>query len=293
MSATGDSAKVAVLIPTVGETTLEDVIRRTREELQFAEIILISSAPVHQLAKKYSTRFLEFSERTWKSIGINLAVTLTEKEWFVIVDADAIPEPGWGKGMLSAFSLGHSFFSGSVDLNAGNYWMKAYNLSSLHEFSTGKSPSSRKHIPAISMGFTREFFLNNGPMLETINRSEDYEWSLRAFTNGLTPFFTPEPVVKHVPVNKATFRDFWNFWLLNGPDNVRIRNRYASALKTPFFMKSPWFILIFSPFLALIPTLRLFKTSPMVILKNLVFLPVIYLSKIAWCIGVFRSRKTI
>lgn len=113
------SARIAVLIPTVGESTLEDVIRRTREELPSTEIILISSIPVHELAERYATRFLEFSERTWKSIGINLAVTVTEKDWFVIVDADAIPQPGWGKGMLSAFSHGHAFFSGSVDLKIG------------------------------------------------------------------------------------------------------------------------------------------------------------------------------
>jgi GT2 family glycosyltransferase len=289
----GDSARVAVLIPTVAESTLEEVIRRTREELPSAEIILISSDPVHVLAKKHSARFLEFSERTWKPIGINVAVSETGKEWFVIVDADAIPQKGWGKSMLNAFSLGHSFFTGSVDLSAGNYWMRAYNLSLLHEFSTGKPPSNRKHIPAISMGFTREFFDKNGPLLETINRSEDYEWSLRAFKNGLTPFFTPEPVVKHVPVNKSTFRDFWKFWYLSGPDNIRIRHRYASTVKTPFFMKSPWFILVFSPILALIPTLRIFKTSPKLIMQNLELLPAIYLSKFAWCLGVFHYRKTI
>lgn len=287
------SARIAVLIPTVGESTLEDVIRRTREELPSTEIILISSIPVHELAERYATRFLEFSERTWKSIGINLAVTVTEKDWFVIVDADAIPQPGWGKGMLSAFSHGHAFFSGSVDLSTGNYWMRAYNLSLLHEFSTGKPPSNRKHIPAISMGFTREFFNQNGPMLETINRSEDYEWSLRAFTKGLTPYYTPEPIVKHLPVNKSTFRDFWQFWVLSGPDNIRIRHLYASIVRTPTIMKSPWFILVFSPILALIPTLRIFKTSPSLILKNLELLPAIYLSKFAWCIGVFRYRKMI
>ena len=287
------SARVAVLIPTVAESTLEEVIRRTRQELPSAEIILISSDPVHALAKEYGTRFLEFSERTWKSIGINQAVSVTNKDWFVVVDADAIPAPGWGRGMLRAFSLGHTFFTGSVDLSAGNYWMRAYNVSLLHEFSTGKPPSNRKHIPAISMGFTREFFDKNGPLLETINRSEDYEWSLRAFKNGLTPFFTPEPVVKHVPVNKSTFRDFWKFWVLSGPDNIRIRHLYAAIVRTPFLMRWPLFILIFSPILALIPTLRIFKTSPRLILHNLELLPAIYLSKFAWCLGVYQFRKTI
>ncbi len=288
-----ESSKIAVLIPTVGESTLEEVVLRTKEELPFSEITLISSGVVLDLARALQTRFLEFSERTWKPIGINRAVSLTEKDWLVVLDADAIPEPGWGKAMLNTFTHGEDFFTGSVDLSAGNYWMRAYNLSMLHEFSTGKAASYRKHIPAISMGFTRKFFEKNGPLLENINRSEDYEWSLRAYTKGLTPFYTPEPVVKHIPVNKSTFRDFWKFWYLSGPDSIRIRHQYAKVVKTPVFMKSPWFILIISPILALLPTLRILKTSPREFLGNLELLPAIYLSKFAWCLGVFHFRKTV
>jgi GT2 family glycosyltransferase len=284
-----ESNKIAVLIPTIGESTLVKVLERTIEELPGAEVVLIGSGTnIGNIAQHYRTCFLEFSEKTWKTVGVNKAVELSRKAWFIILDADAVPQPGWGSAMLELFNQGRSFFTGSVDLRADNYWMRVYNLSLLHEFSTGKPASERKHIPAISMGFTRDFFNQNGPFLENINRSEDYEWSLRAFQKGLAPYYSPKPIIQHIPVNKAKFTDVWRYWYLSGPDNIRIRNLYKETVKTPFFMEWPWFILLFSPLLALVPTLRIFKTSPGEFIKNFDLVPAIYITKIAWCFGVFH-----
>ena len=283
--------KVSVLIPTINEITLPDVVSAAQAQAEGAEIIIIGYGEAGKVADKFNVRFLDLGQKTKKSSGLNRAVDFTDRDWIIVIDADAIPGEGWGRAMLAEFEKGTQLFSGSVDISQGNYWMRVYNLSLLHEFTRGKPASFRKHLPAINLGFTRDAYKAIGPFLEDIDRSEDYEWTLRAYQKKIIPYFSSEGFVIHLPVNKASFSMVWKYWVASGMDNLRIRKLYSTTLKTPAFMNWPIFILLASPLLAIIPTMRIMLTSPVEFFRNIYLIPAIYLTKIAWCIGVYKDSK--
>jgi GT2 family glycosyltransferase len=284
--------EIAVLIPTINESTLDAVVASVQDQAPDLAIYILGFDQARQIAEKYQVNFVDLKTKTRKSTSVNLAVKSIDKEWFIILDADAIPKIHWAENMLKEFEQGKRIFSGSVDIDHGNFWMKTYNLSLLHEFTDERPSGYRKHLPAINLGFTKTFFEQNGPFCEDLIRSQDYEWSLRAYQNDERLFFTADAVVEHLPVNKNSFFSLWNYWQNSGYENWLVRQKYRSILQTPFFMKWPWFILIFSPVLAVIPTLRILSTSPKRYIRYLYLVPWIYLTKLAWCFGVFRKSKT-
>ncbi len=288
-----DYSKLVIIIPTINECTLDLVTTSAKHQAPGAEIILLGYGDAARVARENKVGFLDLKKKTWKSIAINTAMEHTRRDWIAVLDADAVPQPGWAENMLKEFESGRQLFSGGVDIHAGNTWMKVYNLSLLHEFLKGKKSSDRRHLPAISLGFTREFFNANGPLSPEIDRSEDYEWTLRAYRKGLIPHFSPVASILHLPVNKMTFASVWRFWENSGKDNLKIRQLYADTLGTPFFMRWPWFVLLTSPILAIYPTFRILKSAPKEFLKYWYLVPSIYLTKIAWCVGVYKNSKSL
>ena len=243
------------------------------------------------VANKYGIHFYDLGEKTKKPVALNRAIREIASDWYFILDADAIPRPHWAENMIAKFELGYQIFSGSVDISKGNTWMKVYNISLFHEFLTDKPAGVRKHLPALNLGFTRAFYGRNGPFCEAIDRSEDYEWTLRAFKNHEKLFFSPDIIVRHFPVNKDSFQSVFRYWMDSGHDGWMVRKKYKDILKTPFFMKWPWFVLIAAPILGLFPTLRILRSAPNLFLKNLHLIPLIYLTKVAWCIGVYSGSR--
>jgi glycosyltransferase involved in cell wall biosynthesis len=281
--------RACVLIPTINETTLPEVVKAVQSQAPSIEIHILGFGSAADVARAHGVQFFDLTQRTNKSIAINKVMETIEKDWLIILDADAIPQPGWADHMLREFENGRQIFSGSVDIRDGNLWMKVYNLSFFHEFLPEKSASNRKYLPAISLGYTRDFFRRNGQFSEELNRSEDFEWTLRAYQKKETPYFTPQPVIKHLPINKNTFTSLIEYWFNSAHDNWTVRRQYRHLLRLPFFMDSPLFILLFSPLLAVIPTIRIFSSSPKVFLKNIHLIPLVYLTKLVWCFGVFRG----
>jgi glycosyltransferase involved in cell wall biosynthesis len=280
---------ITIIIPTINEPTLEQVVQAAKKELPDAEIIVVGFGASHDIAVRNSAVFLDMQEKTPKPIGINKAVPIAKNNWIIILDADAIPKSGWGDGMVAAFKQGRQIFSGSVCITEGNFWMKVYNLSTFHEFLSENRSSNRKYLPAINLGFTKNIFLNSGGWDEKLSRSQDYEWTLRLYKIGYTPWFDPKPCVRHIAYNQTNFSNVWNSWVRNGYFNWTVRNQYSTTLGTPKILGYPLLILLTAPIISLVPTLRIFHTSPKNFIKYFYLLPFIYLTKIAWCWGVYRS----
>jgi len=282
---------ITIIIPTIGEPTLERVVQATKNELPQAEIIIVGFGKSQLIADKNFVTFLDTEVKTPKSIGINRAVTMAKHDWIIILDADAIPQNGWGGNMLSAFNKGYEVFSGSVNISHGNFWMKLYNFSYFHEFLPENPARDKLYLPAISMGFTKHAYEIGGKWDETLVRSQDYEWTLRLIKNGIQPRFEPNPSILHLPTTQNTFQKVWLSWVRNGFDNYRVRKKYSDILNTPKIFDYPSLILILSPLLAIVPTIRILKTSPINSLSHFYLFPFVYLTKIAWCIGVFTASK--
>ena len=280
---------VTVIIPTINEYTLENVIQAARRELPDAEIIVVGYGASQDIARKYSVDFLDLKQKTIKSIGINRAIHRATYEWLIILDADTIPLPGWGMGMLKAFQEGKDAFNGSVNIDFGNYWMRVYNLSSFHEVLPENKSGKRKYLPGNNLGFTRKAFEITGDWDELLARSQDFDWTLRLNQKGIVQWFESEPSVLHIAFRQSTFASLWNSWENNGYCNWLVRQKYRNLLRTPGILLHPLLVLLFAPLLSLIPTFRIAFTSPRNFFRYFYLLPFVYLTKIAWCWGVYKA----
>ncbi len=88
------------------------------------------------------------------------------------------------------------------------------------------------HLAAISLGFVKQFFIENGGFDENLLRSQDYEWTLRAYRYSFQLYFSPEPVIDHFPITKATFSSVMQFWFNAGKDNWEVRKKFGDILET-------------------------------------------------------------
>jgi glycosyltransferase involved in cell wall biosynthesis len=280
---------ITVIIPTINEYTLEQVIKAAKRELPDAEIIVVGYGASQDVARRNSVAFLDMKQKTEKSIGLNKAIRMAANDWLIILDADAIPLPGWGKAMLAAFQAGKQVFNGSVNMSYGNYWMKVYNLSMFHEVLPENKPGQRKYLPGNNMGLTREAFEIGGDWDEQLSRSQDFDWTLRANQKGIVLWFEPEPSILHIAFRQSTFSSLWNSWASNGFYNWLVRQNYRFLLRTPEIVQRPMLVLLFAPFLSLVPTLRIASTSPRNFVRYFYLLPFVYLTKIAWCWGVYKA----
>ena len=280
-----------IIIPTINESTLEQVITAAKKEIPLAEVIVVGFGQSAMIAEKHSTQFFDTKQKTIKSIGINKAVNIAKYPWIIILDSDTIPQPGWGEQMLSNFAQGKQVFSGSVDITHGNFWTKVYNFSCFHEFLPENKPEERIHLPAGNLGFTKDVYHKCGGWDESLIRSQDYEWTLRAHSKGIQLWFDPKPSILHVPMQQDSFIKVWSSWERSGFYNWIIRKKYRDLLQTPKLFDHPWLIILLAPLLAIIPTMRIIRTSPKNFFKYFYLLPFVYLTKIAWCRGVYKSAK--
>ncbi len=280
-----------IIIPTVSEPTLGQVIRSVKTEIPDGQIIVVGFGESKNVAKEYGVQFLDTKQKTPKPIGINRAVEKAIFDRIIILDADAIPNVGWGMNMLKAFEEGKKVFSGSVDISFGNFWMKTYNLSGSHEFVATNPQQIKKSLPGVNLGFTKEAFQLGGGWDESLPRSQDYEWSLRLSKKGYDLWFIPSAIVTHIPTDQNSFSKVMESWKKSGYYNWIIRKRYKEILHTPRFLFDPNLILLFSPLLGLIPTARILRTSPRYFFKYFYLLPFVYLTKIAWCFGVYEASR--
>lgn len=280
-----------IIIPTVSEPTLGQVIRSVKTEIPDGQIIVVGFGASRNVANEFEVQFLDTNQKTPKPMGINKAVEAAIFERIIILDADAVPNIGWGQNMLKAFEEGKMVFSGSIDMSFGNFWMKIYNLSGSHEFLTTNSPQRKKSLPGVNLGFTKEAYRIGGKWDETLPRSQDYEWSLRLAQKGLILWLVPNATVTHIPTEQNTFFKVMKSWEKSGYYNWLIRKKYKDYLHTPNMLFKPSLILLLSPVLALVPTLRILKTSPKYFIKYFYMLPFVYLTKIAWCFGVYKASR--
>lgn len=283
---------LSIIIPTIGESTLEACVAEVRRQAPNAEIILAGSGFDQSFQDKYSLTVYDTKTRTIKTALLNKLFTIAKNEHIVIVDADVIPSQGWAENMAACFSDGYELFCGGVDISEGNYWMKVYNISFFHLFSseTNHTAERRNFVVGCNYGLTKNVYKRNGPFDENLMRAgDDYEYTLRAKENGIQPWFLPKPIVKHLPVDKNTFHEVMRFWFDTGYPTIKVRARHPKLTHTPAFMSNPWFVLIFSPILALVPTYRVIHSRGSAMRREWIYLPFIYLTKIAWCFGFFHG----
>lgn len=119
------------------------------------------------------------------------------------------------------------------------------------------------------------------------NRAEDLEWTVRFRMLGYRLYFEPRAVIFHDPP-RDTWSAVWGHWTGDAHDTLRVRLRYADLLQTPRLARYRPIFLWGAPLVAAWATARTFGHSD-VLRRYWHTLPVVYLTKLAWCWGAFRD----
>jgi len=79
-------SSLAIIIPTINESTLEEVVSVARAQAPEAEIILAGFGNSEVVAQKYSAIYVDLKEKTLKPIALNRAIGLSTKDRFIILE---------------------------------------------------------------------------------------------------------------------------------------------------------------------------------------------------------------
>src|SRR5262249_52926427 len=99
-------------------------------------------------------------------------------------------------------------------------------------------------------------------------------------------YFEPRAMIFHNPL-RHTIAAVWRHWVNDAHDTLRIRLRYPTLLATPRLARYRWSFLWCAPLVAAWATAHTFGHRRALSLYWHT-LPLVYLTKLAWCWGAFR-----
>ncbi|RJQ45941.1 MAG: glycosyltransferase [Nitrospiraceae bacterium] len=227
-----------------------------------------------------------------KNIGLadaaNMGIRSAEGDYLLFTDDDCIPRRDWAERMCAALDR-EPVVAGAIESPDREFVKLCHNISEFHPFLSGQKARFVRFIAGANMGFRR-------PVLEELkgfqagrNCSPDMELILRARQQGYSIYFTPDAAVLHDPP-RTTLKSIFKYSADHAAFTIILRNKYRSVLQTPFVLRSPGFLLVASPIIALrvaggiyFQNYRLFR--------YVWTAPVIYALKLAWCWGAARGLR--
>jgi GT2 family glycosyltransferase len=178
---------------------------------------------------------------------------------------------------------------GGVTFPEDNYWTVCDNLSWFHEVLASSPAGRRTYLPTLNFSLRREVVDRVGGLDERFPQpaGEDTEWTLRMHLAGYTLHFEPRATVYHCHP-RDTLRQVLVHAFYFGRHSVRVDPRYAEAVHSPRFMRHPLLLLLLAPALAGGATARILVRAP----QYGHTLPVLYLTKLSWCLGAALGRRS-
>jgi GT2 family glycosyltransferase len=227
--------------------------------------------------------FLPTQQPVTAPVARNIGIRQSTGLYLAFIDADCIAEPHWLEFLLRAQFGGHSVVGGAVSLEATPYWRLCYNITMFHEFLDSASVGERKNMGTLNFCVSREVVDKVGLMDERLARGQDTEWTLRMRHHGYSLHFVPDAVIKHRPA-VASLSKILRTWYRSGFFNASVRQVYRELISPPPFYQWPLVLRLLSPVIGFGVTLRIFARNPK-LWRYLHTFPVIFLSKVAWCLG--------
>lgn len=222
----------------------------------------------------------------------NIGLSLSTAPFVLFTDDDCVPHPDWIKHMVEALRKA-PIVAGAIETPEDNFWQLCHNISEFHPFMVGSKEREVLFIAGANMGFRREAIDFLGGFEPDRPMAEDMELALRAGSLGRRIHFSPEAIVKHNP-QRSSFLEIITYSAVHAQSTIHLRRAYRSHLRIPSFVLSAPFMCLLSPGIAAITALKILFSNPVLFRRHPVALPVVFLAKIAWCIGAcqgLRSRE--
>jgi GT2 family glycosyltransferase len=280
---------LSIIIPTWNSpliSTILQALRRQVNDRPATEILVAGSDKLGLIAEDALVRFIPNPSSNGGASDRNLAMRAARGDLLLFLDHDCLPAPDWLERHLRRHSQGEQVVGGAVTFDPSPYLQLSDNLSAFHDLLPFMPEGPRPYLVSANLSIRRTVVERAGGMVEHLRRAEDLEWSARLRALGYRLYFDPSALVHHKSLRR-TIGAVWRHWTDDAPDTLQVRLRYMHLLRTPRLARHRGMFLWGAPLVALWATARTFA-HPRIVARYWHTLPLVYLTKLAWCWGAFR-----
>lgn len=273
--------------------TLQALREQTTPAAQF-DIIVVDDASEDDTRARVlaaassmpNLRLVASAERIRLARARNFGVENCEARYLLFTDDDCIPARDWVARMRDALER-EPIVAGAVQTRREGYLALCHNVSHFYAFMPNRKAGPVRFIAGANMGLRRGVLESVGGFRQVTPHAEDMEFILRAMEAGHRPWFAPEAVVVHAH-HRNSLSEVVRYAAEHAESTIHLRRRYRRVLQTPFVLNSPALLLIASPLIATKVCAGIYLNGAMRFWKTL---PVVYLTKLAWCFGAARALR--
>ncbi len=282
--------KVSIIIPNRSSPIIDQVcsaLHKQTYDLAHTEVIIVGTDDLSLVRCDHLIRFIPTWPAANAAINRNIGLQNAEGDILVFLDSDCIPHPDWLSIHIARHNSGEEVVGGGFTFGNSNCWQTADNISAFHEWLPFATAGPRPYLPAANLSVQRKIANSAGPMLPFLDRAQDLEWTIRLRRLGYSLYLEPRALVTHNPA-RTNFAAVWQHWFVNAKYTLWVRWTYRALLKTPRFACYRILYLLCAPIIALWATMNTFKQVE-TRQKYLATLPLVYLTKLIWCLGAFMN----
>jgi GT2 family glycosyltransferase len=183
--------------PTVAGTL--EALRRQR--FRDFETLVVDSSPDDATAGVVSrfgeVRLLRSRRRLLPHAARNRGLREARGSIVAFTDPDCQPAPDWLERLVAAHDRGHAIVGGAVDVDAFDWRTRAIHRTKFVSVTPGGAAGPQRDLASANLAFETGLAARVGP-LDEARFCGDTEWCWRAQAAGVTPWFEPGAVVRHV-----------------------------------------------------------------------------------------------
>jgi glycosyltransferase involved in cell wall biosynthesis len=284
----------SIIIPDTNSWLVDDILYNLRHQtvdLSQVEVLVVGVDEPGLVDEDDVVTFIPTDERnTHASDKRNLGMREAEGDLFLFLDDDCIPAYDWMERHLERHQAGEQVVGGAVTFSTGNYLQLADNVSAFHDLLPFTSAGYRDYLSTSNLSVEREVVSRAGTMTAHKSRAEDLEWTVRFRKLGYRLYFEPQALIFHDPDRKTPL-SVWRHWVHDAHDTLYVRLKYQDLLGTPSLAKHRILFLVAAPLIVAWATLRTFEHRT-TLRRYGHTMPLVYLTKWAWCWGAFRYFPT-
>lgn len=281
---------LSVIVPNTNSLHIGEIIRRLLNQTvqsDLLEILVVGPDTPGLIPQNPQIRHLPMENATHASDKRNLGMREAQGDIFFFLDDDCIPALDWLERHIERHQAGEKIVGGAVTFGTDNYLQLADNVSAFHDLLPFTETGLRPYLATANLSVASNVARETGEMKRIFKRAEDLEWTVRFRKLGYQLYFEPRAVVFHNP-NRYSLSSVWQHWIDDAPGTLSVRLHYSQLLKTPYLAQYRPVFLLAAPLVALWATVRTFS-HPTTVRNYWYILPLVYLTKLAWCWSAFKN----
>ncbi|MCB9503377.1 MAG: glycosyltransferase [Deferribacteres bacterium] len=293
------NVKYSIIIPNLNSPRIDEVLHALRKqrgvEGEF-EILVIGRdshgmVPPH-VAEDDRVHFHESERNLNPAEARNIGINSAAGDVLFFIDSDCVARPDWMANLLKTYREGHPVIGGSMEFDGRDgFWTLCDNIAHFnnHHYSTKRGVFDTVPLLTANLCVRKDIAVRSGKFNEQFARGQDFDFCMRIRELDFELFFEPDAVVRHRPT-RNTFQTMIGHSAAWAPFSIRIREKYADILRTPWYLTRPWPLLLLSPLISAAVLFRVYVKHPP-LLKYLYTAPFIFTDRMAWCYYVFKELR--